>query len=502
MALLENDLHDDALRAHVAPSDWINPQADGRYNLVVVGGGTAGLVASAAAAGLGAKVALVERHLLGGDCLNYGCVPSKALLRAARMVAEIREAGRFGVESGGEPRVEFHKVMERMRRLRAEIGHHDGAARFRDLGVEIFLGEGRFSGADRVAVDGRELRFSRALIATGGRAVMLPVPGLADADPLTNETLFTLTELPKRLTIVGAGPIGCEMAQAFNRFGSKVTVVSLDDRILPREDPEASALVRGVFEREGVVLELGAALESVEVRGGEKIVHWKRDGRSCETAGDQILLGVGRRPNTDGLGLEEAGVDTGDRGRLVVDEFLRTTNPRIFAAGDVAGTFQFTHAADAMARLVIRNAFFFGRGRQSALTMAWCTYTSPEIGHVGLYAGQEKEAGCELEELKLDLKEVDRFILDGEREGFAKAIVEKKTGRLRGATVVGEHAGEMLGEACLAVTQRMKVTAWSGVIHPYPTQASVWSRIGDLANRGRLTPGRASLLKSFLKWRR
>lgn len=509
--LLEQDPHDRALRAAVAPPHWRNPEPAARYDLLVLGAGTAGLVAAAIAAGLGARVALVERHLMGGDCLNSGCVPSKALLAAAHRLAAAKRLGAYGL-AGGEPAADFAAVMERMRRLRAQIGPHDGAERFRALGVDVFLGRGVFAGADLLEVEQPDgtllaLSFKRALIATGAGPMTLPVPGFAEADCLTNETLFALTELPRELVVVGAGPIGAEMAQAFARFGSKVHVVALDPRLLPREDADAAALVAGALREDGVAMRLGAGLDRLETRGGKKIVHWAVPGpggtalERGEVAGDEVLLALGRAPNVEGIGLEQAGVAFTKKG-VQVDECLRTTNPRIFAAGDVAGLWQFTHAADAMARLVIRNAFFFGRGRHSALPMAWCTYTDPELAHAGLQASEAERAGCELEELRMDFSALDRAILEGETAGFAKVVIEKATGRLRGATVVGAHAGEILAGALLPIARREKATALATAIHPYPTVTSVWGRLGDAANRRRFTPRAAALLRGLIRLRR
>lgn len=508
MTLLEQDRHDRALRAAVAPPGWRNPEPARRYDLVVLGGGTAGLVAASIAAGLGAKVALIERELLGGDCLNYGCVPSKALLAAGRAFAGARRLSDFGGVNA-EPAPDFARVMERMRRLRAQIAPHDGAERFRGLGVDVFLGRGRFAGRELIEVEQDDgvllaLSFKRALIASGARPMSLPVPGAAGC--LTNLSLFALTELPRELVIAGAGPIGVELAQAFARFGSQVSVVALGPRVLPREDPDAAAAVDRALRAEGIALQLSAGIERCEQRGGRRILHWTRkgpDGRVAErgeAAGDQILLALGRAPNVEDLGLAEAGVACTNKG-VEVDDFLRTTNPRIYAAGDVTGLWQFTHAADAMARLVIRNAFFWGRGRHRALPMAWCTYTDPEVAHAGLYVTEQERAGCELEELRMDFAAIDRAILEGAAEGFAKIVIEKRSGRLRGATVVAAHAGEILAGALLPVARRMRAAALGGVIHPYPTQASVWGRLGDAANRRRLTPRAAALLRSLIRLR-
>lgn len=477
---------------------------------MVLGGGTAGLVAAAIAAGLGARVALIERELMGGDCLNFGCVPSKALLAAGRAFAGARRLREFG-GMDADPAPDFARVMERMRRLRAQIAPNDGAARFRGLGVDVFHGRGRFAGREFVEVEQADgvllaLSFKRALIATGARPAALPVPGAAEAGCLTNLSLFALTELPRELVVAGAGPIGAEIAQAFTRLGSKVSMVALDPRVLPREDPDAAAVVDRALRAEGVGIQLSAGIESFELRGGRRILHWARkgaDGRVAErgaAAGDQILLALGRSPNVEDLGLQEAGVAYTTKG-VQVDERLRTTNPRIFAAGDVTGLWQFTHAADAMARLVIRNAFFFGRGRHSSLPMSWCTYTDPEVAHAGLYVTESERAGCELEELRMDFADVDRAILEGETAGFAKIVIEKESGRLRGATVVAPHAGEIIAGVLLPVARRMKAAELAGAIHPYPTQAAVWGRLGDAANRRRLTPRAAALLRNLIRLR-
>jgi pyruvate/2-oxoglutarate dehydrogenase complex dihydrolipoamide dehydrogenase (E3) component len=492
------------------PPGWKNPEPAPRYDLVVVGAGTAGLVAAAVAAGLGARVALIERGLMGGDCLNHGCVPSKALLAAGRAFAGARRLSAFGGTDAAIT-ADFERVMERMRRLRAQIAPNDGAERFRGLGVDVFFGRARFASRELVEVEQYDgvllaLSFKRALIATGARPASLPVPGAAEAGCLTNLTLFSLTELPRELVVAGAGPIGAEIAQAFARLGSKVSMVALDPRVLPREDADAAAVVDRALRAEGVSLQLGAGIERFETRSGRRILHWTRqgpDGRIAErgeVAGDQILLALGRTPNVEDLGLKEAGVAYTTKG-VQVDEHLRTTNPRIFAAGDVTGLWQFTHAADAMARLVIRNAFFFGRGRHSQLPMAWCTYTDPEVAHAGLNVTETERAGCELAELRMDFAEVDRAILEGATEGFAKIVIEKHSGRLRGATVVAPHAGEIIAGVLLPVARRMKATDLAAVIHPYPTQASVWGRLGDAANRRRFTPRVARMLKTVIRLR-
>jgi mercury(II) reductase len=496
------DPADRDLLANVRPPGWVNPRPADRYDLVVLGGGTAGLVAAAGAAGLGARVALVERGRLGGDCLNFGCVPSKGMIRAARAWKAANEAaGRFGgpTVSG---RGDFGAALGRMRRLRAEIGRHDAAARFTELGVDVFFGDGRFTGRDTLEVDGEaRLSFRRAVIATGARPAAPPIPGLAEVGFCTNETIFDLQELPRRLAVVGAGPIGTELAQAFARFGSEVTVVADGSQVLPREDADAAAVVARALVEDGVALHLAATIEAVVRRGPERVLRWRRDDRFGEIVADEILVATGRAPNVEGLGLEQAGVGFSARG-VEVDERLRTANRRIFAAGDVASHFQFTHAADAQARIVLQNAFFFGRKRSSALVIPWVTYTSPELAHVGLYEREADEQGLEVETLTVPLAEVDRARLDGEDAGFLRLHLRRGTDRILGATLVAEHAGETIGEITLAITQRIGLGALAHVIHPYPTQAEVLKKAADTWRRGKLTPRVRRLLGAWFRLRR
>lgn len=482
------DSHNQTLVSNVHPKDWVNPEPRGRYNLVVLGAGTAGLVTAAGAAGLGARVALVEKHLLGGDCLNVGCVPSKAVIRSSRAVADAARSREFGVKTEGSLVVNFAAAMERMRRIRAGISHHDSAERFRSLGVDVFLGSGRFLGPGAVEVDGKTLQFKKAVIATGARAVDPPVEGLREAGYLTNETVFSLTERPRRLACIGGGPIGCELAQAFRRLGSEVILFHTGPHILNREDGDAAAIVQDVFIREGIRLVLDAKLKKVEVRNGEKIIYYESGGKADSAVADQILAGAGRAPNVEGLNLESVGVRYDKRDGVLVDDFLRTTNPAIFAAGDICMKWKFTHAADAAARIVIQNALFGGRRKLSSLVMPWCTYTDPEIAHVGMYEREAKEKGIEVASFVRKFSEVDRAICEGEEEGFVKILVRKGTDRILGATVVARHAGEMVSELTLAVTSGIGLGKIATVIHPYPTQAEAIKQAADAYNRTRLTP--------------
>lgn len=502
------DEHNTRLIEHVHPPAWQNPTPAGRYNLVVVGAGTAGLVTANGAAGLGAKVALIERHLMGGDCLNVGCVPSKALLRAAHAVADVRDAGDFGVNVPPGASVDFPFVMERMRRLRARISHADSAQRYKGLGIDVFIGDAKFTGADTVEVGGQTLRFARACIATGARASVPDIPGLAEAGFLTNESVFNLTALPKRLVSIGAGPIGCELAQAFARFGAQVHLLEPSDHVMRREDRDAAEIVQKRMIRDGVTLYTQMKVSKVETRGGEKIVSIDRGGRTTEIPCDAILVATGRTPNVAGLGLEKAGVDFGPKLGVQVDDFLQTTNTRIYAAGDVCSRFKFTHAADFLARTVIENALFktgllsiAGRKKASALTIPWCTYTDPEIAHVGVHEHELQEKGIPHRTFTQEFTEVDRAILDGEEEGFVRVHVEAKTDKILGATIVARQAGDMVNELTLAMVNGIGLGSIAKVIHPYPTRGEAIRKAGDLFNRTRLTP-RAKAFTTWLMARR
>lgn len=495
------DAHNEKLLQAVHPPRWTNPVPSGRYNMVVIGAGTAGLVTAAGAAGLGAKVALIERRLMGGDCLNFGCVPSKALLRAARAVADVRDAHEFGVESPERVRTEFAAVMERMRRLRAQIAPHDSAERFRSLGIDIFIGDAKFTGHDTIEVAGQTLRFARACIATGARPASPDIPGLEEAGFRNNENIFTLTELPRRMAVIGSGPIGCELAQCFARFGSKVTVLERGPQILPREDRDAAAFVIQSMQHDGVDFRLETQATRVEQSSGGKTLVLNGPNGEERLEVDEILVGVGRAPNVEGMGLEAAGVQFDPRKGVDVNDKLRTSNRRIYAAGDVCTKYKFTHAADAMARIVIQNALFFGRAKVSRLVMPWCTYTDPEVAHVGMYEKDAKENGIETDTIIVNLEDVDRAQLDGET-GLLKVLLRKGSDTILGATLVSRHSGETISELTTAMTHGLGLRKLASVIHPYPTQAEVIKRAADAYNRTRLTPGVKKLFERVLAWRR
>ena len=499
--MLVDDPYDKRLIENCHPSGWVNPTPAGKYNLVVIGAGTAGLVSAAGAAGLGAKVALIERNLLGGDCLNVGCVPSKGVIRAARAVYDARNGSEFGVQLAGEPQAAFSAAMERMRRLRAGISEHDSVQRFTKLGVDVFMANACFVGPSTVAVDGRRVEFNRAVIATGARAAEPPISGLQEGGYYTNETIFTLTELPRRLLVVGAGPIGCELAQSFQRFGSQVTMITDGMEILPKEDPDAAAVLRRQLDREGVRVITAGMIQQVSRSGSGKRLAAETAGKSHALECDAILVAVGRTPNLEGLGLAEAGVEYTSHG-VIVDDRLRTTNSRIYAAGDVCSRYKFTHAADAMARIVIANALFLARRKVTDLVIPWCTYTDPEIAHVGYYEKDARDAGLHVATISESLSHVDRAILDREEEGFARVHYDKKSGRILGGTLVAGHAGEMINELTMAIVTKQKLGVLSATIHSYPTQAEVLRKIGDAYMRTKLTPTIKNIFEKWLAWRR
>ena len=501
--VLPQDEYNKTLLNNVHPPGWKNPEPASRYNLVVIGAGTAGLVAAAGAAGLGAKVALIERHLMGGDCLNMGCVPSKGLIRAGRAAHDAKTAGEFGVSCPGKVTIDFGKAMERMRRIRAGISHHDSAERFsRELGVDVFIGSAGFSGRDSVEVEGKRLRFKRAAICTGARASAPPIPGIEETGYLTNENVFWLTEVPKRLLVIGGGPIGCELAQAFGRMGSEVTVIESAGRLLIREDADTAEIVRKSLLRDGLKIALSAKILKTEKRGADKVITIEQNGKSVEHVGDEILVGVGRAPNVNGLNLEAAGIAYDPQVGVKVNELLQTSNPHVYAAGDICFPYKFTHTADALARIVIANALFKARQKTSSLVIPWCTYTDPEVAHVGMYEKEARDKGIDVMTLTVSLADIDRALLDGETEGFARVHLKRGGDRILGATIVARHAGEMINELSLAMTAGLGLSAIGRTIHPYPTQAEAIKRLADAYNRTRLTPFVKKLFTAWLRWQR
>jgi pyruvate/2-oxoglutarate dehydrogenase complex dihydrolipoamide dehydrogenase (E3) component len=504
--ILPMDEYNQTLVSYVHPKDWINPTPVATYDLVVIGAGTAGLVVAAGAAGLdlGLKVALIEKHLMGGDCLNVGCVPSKCIIRSSRVIGELWGAKDLGINVPDTVEVDFPAVMERMRRLRAGISHHDSATRFQKLGIDVFLGNGRFNSDSTIEVSGKILRFKKAVISTGARAVRPPLSGIEDAGFLTNETVFSLIERPNRLAVIGGGPIGCELAQAFRRLGCEVVLFHRGNHLLHKEDADAADIVQKTFIREGIRLVLGAQMERVEKTNTGKKIYFKCNGDIESITVDEILVGAGRAPNVEGLNLEAVGVDFDAKKGVKVNDYLQTTNPKIYAAGDICMDWKFTHAADSAARIVIKNTLFspfgLGRSKLSDLTMPWVTFTDPEIAHVGCSEEDAHNQGIAIGTILIPLSQVDRAIADGETEGFVKIHHKQGSDQIVGATIVARHAGEMISEVTTAIVGKLGLSALSGVIHPYPTQAEGIKKAADAYRRTLLTPKTKRLLGLLTKF--
>ena len=461
------------------PPDWQNPAPRPCYDFVVVGGGTTGLVAAQAAARTGASVALVERHLLGGNCLNTGCIPSKALIRTSRLYAEMRDARRYGAQVPADIRVDFAAVMQRMRDIRARLGRTCSARDLAAAGVDVFFGLGHFSGPDALRVGGAQLRFRKALVATGARPDTPSIPGLVAAGYCTNASVFDLTALPPRLLVIGGGPLGCEMAQAFCRFGAHTTIVQHWPLFLPREERDAAQILSEALAHDGIEVRLNTEVVDVRVVDGQKLVDLVSDDYHSSIAVDTILTGTGRVPSVGAMGLEAAGVAYDAVRGVHVDDFLRTSNPRIYAAGDVCLEDKFNDTADASARIAVGNALQGRRERLSGLITAWCTYTDPEIAHVGIYVRQARAQGIPVKTFTVLMHDVDRAVADSEETGFVKIHVREGSDRILGATVVARHAGEMINEITLAMQAGVGLGQLSRVMHPYPTQAEAITKAAE-----------------------
>jgi pyruvate/2-oxoglutarate dehydrogenase complex dihydrolipoamide dehydrogenase (E3) component len=493
------DLQTQDLLVNARPPGWQNPTPPrDPYHLLVIGAGPGGLVAARAAAALGARVALIERHLLGGDCLNTGCVPSKTLIRTSRLYAEMRSAANFGAAPPAGIQVDFPAAMERVRRIRSRISRVDSASRLSAEGIDLYFGSAHFVGPDAVEVGGVRMRFNKAMIATGSHSVLPTVPGLAQAGYLTNENVFELTQLPPSLLVIGGGPLGCELAQAFCRFGTRTVIAHAEPLFLPGEERDAAQMVSDALARDGVEIHLNSTAVKVRVEGGRKLVELVNAGNTATVAVDQILTGIGRMPAVEGLDLEAAGVAYDANAGIRVDDFLRTSNPRIFAAGDVCLERKFTDTAEASARIVVRNALFLGRKRMSALTIPWCTYTDPEIAHVGIYVKQARERRIPVKTFTVPMHDVDRAIADGEEDGFVKIHVRDGSDTILGATIVARHAGEMINGISLAMVAGIGLRTLARVIHTYPTQAEAIKKAADAYTRTRLSPLLGWMLRKWL----
>lgn len=462
-------------RQFVFPPEYRNPRPRSPYHLAVIGAGPAGLVAAMIAAKLGADVALIERKAMGGDCLNVGCVPSKTLLAAAR--------------SG----LSFGAAMERVHAVRARIAEHDSVVRYSGAGIDVFLGEAQFVSAHEIRVGDQVLRARKTLIATGAHPLVPPIPGLSDIKPLTNETVFELIEQPRQLAVLGGGPIGCELAQAFARLGTQVDLIEMQSRLLPQDDPDAARLVADALTRDGVRLHLSARVVSAASTHVGPVLELE-DGNRIEAT--RVLVAVGRQRNLESLGLEKIGVRFDLRDGIEVNDHLRSSSPHIYAAGDVCSPYQFTHVADAHARVVIRNALFHGRSRVDRLVIPWCTYTQPEVAHLGATRADLDRAKRQYVRLRVDFSELDRGRTDDATEGYAEVLVASGSDRILGATIVGKDAGEHLAPLAVMMSSGVGLKRLAATIWPYPTRSEYLRRLVDQYQQTRLTP----LMQRALRW--
>lgn len=456
------------------------------YNVVVIGAGTAGLVTAAGTASLGGRVALIERHKMGGDCLNFGCVPSKALISSARLAQRIREAEKWGLHNQ-EPQFEFREVMERMRSRRAKIAPNDSQERFESLGVDVFRGEARFVSPQEVEVDGQRLRAKNFVIATGSRAAIPKIDGLDAVPFFTNETIFDeLHEKPESMAVLGGGPIGCELGQAFSRLGVKITIVHNGDQLLPPEDREVAEFMQKQFAAEGIDVRLNAKTRRVRSGNGRVILETTDGDITAET----LLIAAGRTPNIEQLNLAAAGVKHNEHG-VEVNDYMQTSQAHIYAAGDVANRLKFTHTADFTARAVVRNILMplqLLRQKVDFSVVPWCTYTDPEVAHVGLGEKEAAKRGIACDLFSVPLEEVDRAIVESEEAGFAKILTRKGSDEILGATIVAPHAGDLLHEFVLAMNAGVGLGKIASMVHAYPTFAELARKAGDKYNKTRLTP--------------
>eukprot|EP01083_Nonionella_stella_P070125 187448_1 len=511
------DEYNQTLLDNVHPLKWVPPKPQTNYNLIAIGAGAAGLVSAAATAGLGGKVAIIEEHMFGGDCLNFGCVPSKAILRSAKVAYDAILRGKeFGLEVDGNIKMNFGVVMERVRRIRSVISSHDACERFSKIyDMDVYIGHATFEGTDTIRVGDNVLKFARCVIATGAKASVPPIKGLNDVQYLTNQTIWNLTELPPRLGVIGSGPIGCELAQAFALLGSKVTVLNRSPRVLGKEDVEAADIVKNSMAKCGVQFVTG--LKFVEVQYVDPKIGFKSGIKVTVDLNekvivdlnetfefDHVLIATGRKPNVKGLNLEIAKVKYDGRKGIEVNDFLQTSNSSIYACGDCCTRFQFTHMADAMARIVVRNAMFFGRSKVSDLIIPWVTYTFPEVAHVGLYETDLKQRNIDFDVIKIDLAENDRTICEGDDGdgGFVKVLLKKGSDMIVGATIVSTNAGDQINEFTLSIQANIGLSTIAAVIHPYPTVGEGVKHAGDAFNRTRLTPLTKTLLRKILSARR
>lgn len=472
-------------------------------NLLVIGGGTAGLVSALIGNITKAKVTLVEKHKMGGDCLNTGCVPSKALLRSAKIKSYINRGAEFGLQDA-KAEVVFSDVMARVQRVIKKIEPNDSIERYTGLGVDCVQGHAKLLSPWVVDVDGRQISAKNIVIASGARPFIPPIEGLEQVNALTSDTIWQLNELPQRLLVLGGGPIGCELTQAFSRLGSQVTQVEQAPRLMMREDPEVSDHIQEKFQREGIDVRLGCRAERIQVRDGEKLLVGRIGDETVEIAFDQILIAVGRAANTQGLGLEDVGVQIADRGTIAVNEYLQTNIPSIYACGDVAGPYQFTHTAAHQAWYVAVNSLFGGLKKFKAdyRVIPWATFTDPEVARVGLNEQDAIAQGIAYEVTRYDIDDLDRAIADEENHGFIKVLTAVGSDKILGVTLVGHHAGDTIAEYVQAMKYNLGLNKVLSTIHIYPTLAESNKYVAGVWKKAHAPQALLRWVARYHAWRR
>jgi len=492
---------DEGLLANVRPPDWPTPTPNGPYTFLVIGGGPAGMTAAHEAALLGAKVALVERYWLGGESLSHGSVTTKSLFRTGRLYADMQNAENYGATAPAPARPDYEKAAQRARRVRRRVSQEFSASKLRAIGVDIYFGDARFTAMDSVSVDGMELRFEKAMIATGAQRKTVDIPGLAEAGFVDATTAFKLRKLPRRILVIGGGADGCEGAQALARLGCYTIIAMNEPLFLPGEERDAAGMVSEALARDGVEIHLNTTAVRVHVEDGRKLVELINDGESTMVSVDEIFVGLGREPAVEGLALETAGIAYDAVRGVHIDDFLCTSNKRVYAAGDVCLQPKFASLAFASGRMVVANALFLRRKRFSAMTIPWCTYTDPEIAHVGMYVREARERGIPVKTFSVAMHEVDRAIADGEECGFVKIHVRDGGDKILGATIVARHAGEMINEISLAIMTGVGLGTLAKVLRAYPTQAEAIRIAADRYRATRLTWWRRWLARAWLRSR-
>ena len=492
----------DGLRVRRAFSKYIRPNKFD-YNVVVIGGGSAGLVSSYIAAAVKAKVALIEKHRMGGDCLNTGCVPSKAFIRSAKILSYIKRADEFGLGNVSTT-PDFQEVLRRVHRVIKHVKPHDSIERYTHLGVECLQGEAHIHSPFEVEVNGKRLTARNIIVATGAGPLVPPIPGLKEVGFLTSDNVWELKTLPKRLLVLGGGPIGCELAQSFSRFGAQVTQVEMLPRILAREDEDVSAMVTKVFESEGMQVLVGYKAKQFTKEGTEKFLVCEHEGKDVRLPFDEVLVALGRKPNTKGFGLEELGVEISNRGTIASDGFLRTNIPNIYVCGDVAGPYQFTHTAAHQAWYAAVNALFspFKMFRADYRVIPWCTFTDPEVARVGLNEQEAKEKNIPYEVTKYGIDDLDRAIAEEEAHGFVKVLTVPGKDEILGVTIVGHHAGEVIAEYILAMKHGIGLNKILGTIHIYPTLTESNKYVAGIWKKAHAPEALLKWVERYHAWRR